>query len=225
MNGEMISFECNGESYQGYLAKSKSGSGPGVILLQEWWGLVGHIKNLADRFAAEGFIVLAPDLYKGEATAEPEEAGKLMMALNIADAEKQMACAVSHLLGNPAVTSQKAGAVGFCMGGQLSLYAASVNSQIGACVDFYGIHPHVHPPLERLQAPVLGVFAERDGYASPEVVEKLDAELTRLGKPHEFHTYDETDHAFFNDARPEVYSQTASDDAWSRTVAFLKENL
>lgn len=225
MSGELVSFQCNGESYKGYLVKSERGEGPGVILLQEWWGLVGHIKNVADRLAAEGFTVLAPDLYKGESTTEPEEAGKLMMALNIHETEKIMACAVTSLLKDPTVTSKKAGVVGFCMGGQLSLFAASVNNQIGACVDFYGIHPNVHPPLDRLEAPVLGIFAERDGYASPEAVAKLDTELTRLGKPHSFHTYPETDHAFFNDARPEVYSPTASADAWSKTVSFLRENL
>ncbi len=225
MNGEAISFQCNGEGYEGYLVRSKSGSGPGVILLQEWWGLVGHIKDVADRFAAEGFTVLAPDLYNGESTTEPEEAGKLMMALNIQETEKIMACAVTTLLKDPSVTSQKAGVVGFCMGGQLSLFAASVNRQIGACVDFYGIHPNVQPPLDRLEAPVLGIFAERDGYASPEAVAKLDADLTQLGKAHDFHTYPDVDHAFFNDARPEVYNSAASADAWGKTVSFLRENL
>jgi len=221
----MVSFKCDSDSYDGYLVKAKSGSGPGVIVIQEWWGLVGHIKNVADRFAEAGFTALAPDLYKGETAAEPEEAGKMMMALNIGETERILSCAVTTLLGNAAVTSSKAGVVGFCMGGQLSLFAAAVNDHIGACVDFYGIHPHVHPPLDRLTAPVMGFFADRDGYASPEVVAKLDAELTRLGKTHTFKTYEHTDHAFFNDGRPEVYNPAAAADAWDRMVAFFMGNL
>src|SRR5579862_1855190 len=141
MKGELISFQCGGETYSGYLARADSGSGPGVIVIQEWWGLVGHIKDVADRFATAGFTALAPDFYKGESTTEPEEAGKLMMALNIAESEKILACAVTTLLQDPSVSSMKAGVVGFCMGGQLSLYAAAVNKKIGAAVDFYGIHP------------------------------------------------------------------------------------
>lgn len=225
MKGEIISFQCNGDTYGGYLSKAASGKGPGVIVIQEWWGLVGHIKDVADRFAAAGFTALAPDFYKGETTTEPEEAGKLMMALNIHETEKILACAVKTLLENPAVSSEKAGVVGFCMGGQLSLYAATLNPSIGACVDFYGIHPNVHPKLENLAGPLLGFFADRDGYASPEAVAKLDEELNRLGKKHEFKTYQNTDHAFFNDQRPEVYSPEASKDAWERMTRFFSENL
>jgi carboxymethylenebutenolidase len=225
MKGELISFQCGGENYSGYLSKAESGSGPGVIVIQEWWGLVGHIKDVADRFAAEGFTALAPDFYNGASTTEPEEAGKMMMALNIAESEKILSCAISTLLDQPTVSSKKAGVVGFCMGGQLSLYAATINKRIGACVDFYGIHPHVHPQLENLEAPVLGFFAERDGYASPAAVDKLDSELTELGKFHAFKTYPDTDHAFFNDDRLEVHSPTASADAWETMIAFFQKNL
>lgn len=225
MNGEMVSFECMGESYDAYFSKSVTGSGPGVVVLQEYWGLVGHIKNVTDRFAVAGFNAVAPDLFKGKTTEEPEEAGKLLMALNISETEKILRCVVDLVLADPTTTSEKAGVVGFCMGGQLSLFAAATNKRIGAAVDYYGIHPNVLPPFELLEAPVLGFFAERDNYAPPEVVQSLDQRLTELGKPHEFKTYPNTDHAFFNDARPEVYNEAAAQDSWDRMLQFFRENL
>lgn len=225
MNGEMIDFRGNGETFQGYLSPSKAGTGRGVIVIQEWWGLVGHIKSVADRFADAGFTALAPDFYKGETTAEPDEAGSLMMALNISEAEKILHGAVEALLANPATNGEKVGVVGFCMGGQLALFAATVNPRIGACVDFYGIHPNVQPRFEALGAPVLGFFAEHDDYASPSAVAALSRTLDEHGKAHEFHSYAGAHHAFFNDDRPEVYNKLAADDAWKRTIAFLRKNL
>lgn len=220
--GETIGFNGN---YEGYLATSAKGSGPGVIVLQEWWGLVPHIKDVADRFAGEGFTALAPDLYQGDSTTDPSEAGTLMQALNIGETEKILGQAVETLLSRPEVSSKTIGIVGFCMGGQLALFGASLNRSISACVDFYGIHPKVQPNFANLNGPVLGFFAERDAYASPEAVRALDAELTRLGRPHEFHTYPGTDHAFFNDARPEVYAAKAAHDAWDRMLAFFRANV
>lgn len=221
----MVTFSGNGHTYGGYLAVPPSGSGPGVIVIQEWWGLVGHIKSVADRFAQAGFVALAPDFYHGKATAEPDEAGSLMMALNIGDAEKVIQGAVDFLLQHEAVSSKKVGVVGFCMGGQLSLFAATLNPNIGACADFYGIHPNVQPKLENLSCPLLGIFAENDDYASPEAVANLSSQLNALGKPHEFVTYPGTGHAFFNDDRPEVYNAEASADAWNRTVKLFKDSL
>ncbi|KAA0228514.1 dienelactone hydrolase family protein [Fimbriimonadia bacterium ATM] len=225
MPGEMIRFTGNGHEYDGYLAKSAQGRGPGVIVIQEWWGLVGHIKDVADRFADEGFTALAPDFYLGKTADEPDEAGKLMMALDIAVTEKILGGAVECLLSNEATSGEKVGVVGFCMGGQLSLFAACINSKIGACVDFYGIHPNVRPDFANLQCPVLGFFAENDAYASPEAVAGLDAQLKDQGKDHQFITYPGTNHAFFNSDRPEVYDRTAADDAWKRMVSFFRTNL
>ncbi len=217
----MIEFPGNGENYGGYLAVPASGCGPGVIVIQEWWGLVGHIKTVADRFAAAGFVALAPDFYHGVATTEPDEAGSLMMALDIDNAEKVIKGAVGFMREHEAVTSSKVGVVGFCMGGQLSLYAATLNPNIGACVDFYGIHPSVHPKLENLSCPLLGIFAEHDHYATPASTAKLSDQLDALGKEHEFVTYPGVHHAFFNDDRPEVYNPDASADAWNRTIALF----
>ena len=224
MKGQMIQFADGGDTYQGYLAPAASGKGPGIIVIQEWWGLVPHIKDVADRFAEAGFTALAPDFYQGKTADEPDEAGSLMMALHIGETERLLSIAINTLLANSATTGEKVGVIGFCMGGQLSLFAACCNPSIGACVDFYGIHPNVQPALRALNGPVLGIFAETDAYAGPDQVHALAEELTLLGKPHEFITYPGTQHAFFNDVRP-AYNKDAADDAWTRVVKFFSENL
>lgn len=225
MANEMVEFKSNGSTTNGYLSLPASGRGAGVIVLQEWWGLVPHIKDVCDRFATEGFVALAPDLYHGESTTSPDAAGKLMMALDIAQTEKDLRGAIQFLLHHESVTSVTVGSVGFCMGGVLSLYAAAQNPQVGACVVFYGIHPKVQPPLENLRAPVLGFYAEQDQFVPPAAVRELESQLKALGKPSEIHIYEGTDHAFFNDTRPEVYNPEAAADTWQRTLAFLREHL
>ena len=221
----MVEFESNGGSARGYLAAPESGAGPGVVVLQEWWGLVPHIKDVCERFAAEGFVALAPDLYHGEQTRSPDEAGKLMMALDIARAEKDMRGAVEFLLSREGVRGESVGTVGFCMGGVLSLYAASKNQRVGACVVFYGIHPKVEPDLESLRAPVLGIYAEKDQFVPPAAAMALLKALQLHTKQAEVHVYPGTDHAFFNDTRPEVHDAQAAADAWRRTLEFLRRHL
>jgi carboxymethylenebutenolidase len=225
MNGRMTTFQGNGSTHQGYLAPSRTGSGPGVIVIQEWWGLVGHIKSVADRFAEAGFSALAPDFYHGKTTAEPDEAGSMMMALNIDEAGQVIRGAVDALLAEPTTIQGSVGVVGFCMGGQLALYAACIDPSVGACVDFYGVHPEVRPDFRALQGPVLGLFAEQDPYAGPEEIRELAAQLSALGKEFQFETFPGTQHAFFNDDRPEVYHAEAASKAWAMTVEFLKKNL
>ena len=168
MNGILVSFQANGRTCDGYLSVPDSGGGPAVIVLQEWWGLVDHIKVVADRFAKSGFTALAPDLYHGESTTQPDDAGRFMMALNIGETEKDLAGAVKFLVDYNSVSSDKVGTIGFCMGGQLSLFAACANPQIGACIDFYGIHPNIQPDFKNLAAPVLGIFAENDEFVTPD---------------------------------------------------------
>ena len=225
MAGRMVQFSSNGGTTQGYLAVPEKGSGPGVVVIQEWWGLVDHIKDVCDRFADEGYVALAPDLYHGETTKSPDEAGKMMMSLRIDQAEKDLRGAIQYLLAHEATTGDKGGTVGFCMGGALSLYAASKNEQVGACVVFYGIHPNVKPDLPNLKAPVLGIYAERDQSTPPEAVRDLEQKLKGLGKSVEMHIYPNVGHAFFNDTRPEVYDARSAEDAWRRTVEFLAKNL
>lgn len=208
----------------GYLARPAK-PGPGVVVIQEWWGLVPHIERVADRFAEAGFVALAPDLYHGRQARSPDEAGKLMMSLRIDEAARDLGEAISHLKHLPEVTGTKVGTIGFCMGGALSLFAACRNRDVGACVVFYGGHPNVKPDVASLEAPVLGIYAGKDTFVSPQVVAELDRQLTALGKRHEFHTYRDQAHAFFNDTRPEVHDPAASAAAWQKTVAFFRREL
>lgn len=209
----------------GYLALPEAGSGPGVIVLQEWWGLVPHIKDIADRFAQAGFVALAPDLYDGDSTTSPDEASRMMMALNIEKTAQELEQAIQYLLNHDAVMGQKVGVVGFCMGGQLALLAATVSDRIGATVDFYGIHPSVKPDFSKLSAPVLSLFGDQDEFVPLEAVEDMVAAIRHAGKPIDTQLYPGAGHAFFNDTRPEAYNEAAATDAWGRTVAFFRQHL
>ena len=223
--GQRVDFPSNGHTCNGYLAAPASGKGPAVVVIQEWWGLVPHIEDLVERFAKEGFVALAPDLYHGKSAKSPDEAGKLMMAMRIDEAERDLSAAVDYLSTLDSTASEKAGVVGFCMGGALALYTATKNPKVGACVVFYGGHPKVKPDLPNLNAPVLGLYAEKDGSVTPESARDLERKLKDLGKQIEVKIYEGADHAFFNDTRPEVYNAEAAADAWQRTVEFLREHL
>ncbi len=223
MAGRMVEFPSNGRTTHGYLATPQRGNGPGVLVIQEWWGLVGHIKNVCDRFAAEGFSALAPDMYHGKVTGEPDEAGKLLMALNIGQAEKDLAGAAKYLAGHS--STKKLGAVGFCMGGQLALFAGCIDPSVGAVVDFYGIHPNVKPDYRRLGGPVLGLFAEQDAHVTPETARAVEAAIRKAGKQVEIHIYPGVDHAFFNDERADVFNKAAADDAWRRVLSHFRAHL
>jgi carboxymethylenebutenolidase len=223
MPGKMVDFQSNGGTTQGYLATPASGKGPGVLVIQEWWGLVPHIKNVCDRFAAEGFSALAPDMYHGKTASEPDGAGKLFMALNIAQAEKDLRGAATFLAQHS--STAKLGAVGFCMGGQLALFAATVNPTVGATVNFYGVHPNVKPDYSKLSGPVLGLFAEKDGFVTPQTARDVDAAIKKAGKSSEIHIYPNVDHAFFNDENTAAYHKPSADDAWRRTLAHFRQHL
>jgi carboxymethylenebutenolidase len=223
MPGKMVDFPSNGSKTPGYLATPPAGKGPGLLVIQEWWGLVGHIKNVCDRFAAEGFTALAPDMYHGQTAKEPDTAGKLFMALNIAQAEKDLRGAAAYLAQQS--STSKIGAVGFCMGGQLALFAATVNPGVGATVNFYGVHPNVKPDYSKLAGPVLGLFAEKDGFVTPQTARDVDAAIKKAGKSSEFHIYPNVDHAFFNDENKGAYHQATADDAWRRTLGFFRQHL
>ena len=221
--GEMVTFASNGKDGSGYLAGT---SGPGIVVIQEWWGLVPHICDIADRFAAAGFTALAPDLYHGESSTEPDEAGKLMMGLNLQKAAKDMSGAVDFL--KERTGRKKVGVVGFCMGGGLTLALACQRPDaVAAAAPFYGVvpWPDSQPDWDALTAVVEGHYAENDAFASPEMAKVLEADLKSRGKTATFHVYPGTDHAFFNDERPEVYNAEASATAWTRTLALFNANL
>ena len=225
MAGEIVKFPSNGNDAEGYLAMPASGSGPGVIVIQEWWGLVPHIKDICDRLANEGFVALAPDLYHGETAAEPDGAGKLMMGMKIDEAARDMAGAVDYLAGHDASTGSKVGCVGYCVGGGLSLYLASLKPEIGACVVYYGVLPGAQLDFANIQAPVLGHYAENDNFANPAAARELEGNLRSLGKEVEFHIYPGTEHAFFNDTRADVYDADAAKLSWERTLPFFRAHL
>jgi carboxymethylenebutenolidase len=224
MAGEKIQYRANGGQAQGYLARPDgAGNGKGVIVIQEWWGLVPHIEDMADRFAREGYLALAPDLWDGKKTTSSDEAGRMLMALDIDNAEKKLAGAATALHENGA--KGKLGAVGFCMGGQLALYTACANpSEIGACVDFYGIHPRVKPSYAALQAPVLLIFGQDDPSVTPANGRELAKTIAAAGKKVEVEVYP-GGHAFMNDTRPEAYHAESAKAAWARTLGFLKSHL
>jgi carboxymethylenebutenolidase len=224
MAGQMVTFPSNGHTCEGYLARPAAAKAPGVVVMQEWWGLVPHIKDVADRFAAAGYLALAPDLFHGKTTTEPDEAGKLMMSMKMDEAAKDMAGAFDYLKSNAACTG-KIGSVGFCLGGGLSLYLATLRP-VDACVIYYGALPgNVHPDLSKIRGAVLGHYAEHDGWASPEAAAALKKQIADHGTPVEFHQYAGTEHGFFNDTRAEVHKPDASKQSWERTLAFYKQHL
>lgn len=222
-----VRLSGNGHQTAGYLSLPSGGRGPGVVVIQEWWGLVDHIRDVCDRLAAEGFVALAPDLFHGETASEPDEAGNLMMELDLERAAKEMSGAVDFLLDHEATTGTQLGAIGFCMGGGLVLVlAARSGAKVGAVVPFYGVFRGDVPDLSGIRGKVLGHFAANDDSASPDKAREL-AQIIRdtAGAEVDIHIYPGTDHAFFNDDRPEVYDAEAAGLAWSRTLGFLRANL
>ena len=222
MAGQSIEYPSNGNTATGYLSLPETGSGPGVIVIQEWWGLVPHIEDVADRFAAEGYVALAPDLYHGQSTTEPDEAQKYMMELRMDEAVQDMTGAVGYLRNHEAVDPSKIGCVGFCMGGGLTLYLASTG-QIEAAVPFYGVPSFAPDDWGQTACPILGHYAEHDG--ATDMLPDLQASLEAADVEAVFHVYPGTNHAFFNDDRPEIYDEPASKQAWARTLEFFSENL
>jgi carboxymethylenebutenolidase len=224
--GEIVEFPSNGGTASGYLAVPEGGSGIPVVVIQEWWGLVDHIKSVADRLAAEGFVALVPDLYHGETTTEPDEAGKLMMAMNIDQAGKDMSGAVDKVA--EVAGRDRVGVTGFCMGGGLALIlAAKRPDKIKATVPWYGLIPWegAEPDWSQISGPVLGHYAGGDEYFNPELVAGLQQKLQDLGKDANLHVVPDAEHAFFNDDRPEVYNAEAAAACWTETLEFFRANL
>jgi carboxymethylenebutenolidase len=223
MSSKMVSFPSNGGTAEGHMVVPDSGRGPGVVVIQEWWGLNDNIKGIAGRLAAEGFVALAPDLYHGKLTAEPDEAQKMMMAMKMDVAARDMAGAFDYLKSHEACTG-KIGSVGFCLGGGLSLYLATLRP-VDACVIYYGALPGVQPDLGNIKGAVVGHYAENDAWASPATARALEGQIRDAGAGVEFHIYAGAQHGFFNDTRPEVHDPAASQTSWERTLAFYRKHL
>lgn len=201
---------------------------PAVIVIQEWWGLTDHIKDIARRYAAEGYVAIAPDLYSrlGHAlTTDAGEAGKLMNTLKQEDGLTDLNATVAYLTSVPEVDGARIGVTGFCMGGSYALMLPCVNPAIKAAVPFYGQVPNPDAPLQKLSAPVLYLYGEDDGWITKADVQRLAAALKKYNKPGEIKTYPGAPHAFFRDNDPSVYRPEAAKDAWGRTKAFFKQHL
>ena len=220
-------FPSNGGEAHGYLAKPDSGKGPGVIVIQEWWGLTDHIAGIADRLAGEGFVALAPDLFGGKVAHDADEAGKLMSELPVDRAARDLAGAVDFLLDNDAVTSSKVGAVGFCMGGGFVLQlAAQQGDKIGAAVPFYGVGEAVPDQYAGVSAAVQGHYGEQDEMYPVDQAHQQEKQIRdESGADVTFYYYP-AGHAFHNDENHlGTYDEENAKLAWQRAVDFLHAQL
>jgi carboxymethylenebutenolidase len=224
--GAIIPFDVQGKSNSGYLALPPGdGPWPGVVVVQEWWGLDNHIKNVAGRLANAGFATIAPDLYNGQVVTEPDEARKLRMALVWDEALAVIQGAINYLVEHGRVSPKKVGVVGFCMGGGLTWHAAAKLEHVGAAVPFYGGGPEMSDAeVARITTPVLAIFGELDQGVSPQVAKQRGGQMDKAGIKHETVVYPGAQHAFFNDVRP-AYNPEAAADAWQRTLDFFRKTL
>jgi carboxymethylenebutenolidase len=228
--GENVEFPSNGSTAGGYLAPAKEGAGPGVVVIQEWWGLVDQIRGVCDRLADEGFTALAPDLYHGEMAkhTEMDKAAELMNSLPPDRAGRDMGGAVTYLLGHKAVRGHNVGVVGFCMGGMLSLVlAAQQGDKVGAVVSYYG-YPSgdSEPDWSNLTAPALMHVAENDDFFGPSGAEELEKKLKDMGKDVTMHLYPGAGHAFANEENAlGTHHPDYTRQAWVRTLEFLRKHL
>jgi carboxymethylenebutenolidase len=220
-----VTFPSAGSTAHGYLALPPSGRGPGVIVIQEWWGLTDHIADVTRRLAAEGFVALAPDLYGGNVAHDSQEALRMKQALPVSRGVELLSGAVDHLLNMPEVTSDTVGSVGFCMGGGFVLYQAATDPRVGAAVPFYGMVEGGLPDFSGLRAEILGHYGELDRSIPKEGLKELAAAIQQqAGITPDLRFYP-AGHAFFNDGRPEAHDPESSAKAWHSTLAFLHERL
>ncbi|MZD07434.1 dienelactone hydrolase family protein [Streptomyces sp. SID5785] len=217
-----MTFDSDGTPAHGFLALPPGGRGPGVVVIQEWWGLTDHIADVTARLAAEGFVALAPDLYGGNVAHDSDEAFRMMRDLPVERGVALLSGAVGHLLTLPEVTSADVGAVGFCMGGGFVLYLAAKEARVSAAVPFYGVIQGEIPDFSGLKAQVQGHYGERDASIPLATLDGLRGAIERQsGITPDFRLH-AAGHAFFNDGRPEAYDAKASQEAWTDTIAFLK---
>lgn len=222
---EMVDYtDADGELLMGYLARpAEDGPRPAVIVIQEWWGLNEHIKDVTRRVAGEGFVALAPDLYHGAVTSEPDEARKLVMELDMTEAVREIQRAIDFLQEQDDVAGPEVAIVGFCMGGGLVLQTALAEEDLAAGVVFYG-RPLDPEQAKQVKAPILGLFGAEDQGIPGEAVETMHAAFDEAGLENEFHIYDGAPHAFFNDTR-DSFRPEAAGDAWQRTLTWFRDHL
>jgi carboxymethylenebutenolidase len=227
MRSQMVQFASNGSQASGYLARPDDNDPqPGVVVIQEWWGLDDHIKDIVNRFAEEGFVALAPDLYHGKVVpiTEPNAAQKALMEMDRERAQKEISGAVAWLKAQSYVVPKKIGLVGFCMGGGLALHVASHNPDVGAVSAFYGGGAPNPAAFEKSKAAVLNITGGHDEHVA-NAIRALDEGLKQYDIPHELQHYPKGQHAFFNDTRKEVYDPEAAHDAWQHTIDWFHRYL
>ena len=223
---ETVTYPSGGEAVSAYLAiPDSAGPHPALVVIQEWWGLNDWIKEQARKFAEQGYIALAPDLYRGKVADDPNLAHELMRGLPQDRAVRDLKAAFDYLASRPDVRHDKIGSVGWCMGGGFSLLLAVNEPGLAACVVNYGSMPTDKEEIERIQAPVLGNFGADDRGIPPSAVEEFEGTMKAAHKSIDVKEYDGAGHAFENPNNKLGYREAAANDAWARTIAFLNRNL
>lgn len=222
LHTEMI--EYNG--IPGYFCRPQTGDTlPGLVVIQEWWGLNAHIKDVAERYASEGFVTLAPDLYRGVKTSEPDEARKLSMQLDRPRAIQDIQAAVDFLIARQDVQPKQVGVLGFCMGGGLALAMSHAGQHVGVCVVFYGGSSLMNDDTaQAVSAPILGLYGGEDASTPVGTVRANEQKLQSHNKTAQFVIYPGAPHAFFNDTR-DSYRPEAAQDAWQLSLKWLRRHL
>lgn len=222
---EMVDYpNADNKSLMAYQARPDDGQPhAAVVVIQEWWGLNENIKDIARRFAHEGYVALAPDLYHGKVATEPNEAQKLVMELDMKAAVQEIQQAIAYLVKQDSVSPKKVGVVGFCMGGRLALMTGRADPNLGAVIAFYG-SPLTAQESTEVKAPVLGLYGDKDQSNPVDKIKTMQDALTQAGIKNQFVIYPGAAHAFFNDTQPS-YNKAAATDAWPRTLAWFKDNL
>ncbi|MGH2906419.1 MAG: dienelactone hydrolase family protein [Solirubrobacterales bacterium] len=224
MEGTVVDFPSNGGSAHGYLAKPENPNGKALVVVQEWWGLQPEIIAIADRYANNGYFALAPDLYYGDKTEQPDEAQQKLMALDVEQAEKDLRGAVDFVASQAGV--DEVGTTGYCMGGALSIFAAALNPKVAAVSSFYYVFPHKKPEFSKIEGPVLMHFGTADDFIPVSDAEALIGEIKNAGVDVNAEFYEGAGHAFCNAAnRLGTYDEAAAELAWSRNLEFFDKNL
>jgi carboxymethylenebutenolidase len=221
MKTETLNLNTSRGATTAHVARPDNDTVAAVILIQEWWGINDHIRDIAGRYAKEGYLCIAPDLYRGKLAKNAEEAGKLMRSLAIDDGLETIREAIAE--AKRAYSAQKVGITGYCMGGTFALRAACELSEIAVAAPFYGDIPE-EDVLKQLKVPTLFIAGKRDAWINPEKVSQLKDAARKYNLPVEVISYD-ADHAFFNNTRPEVYNAEAAADAWRRVLELFRKHL
>lgn len=223
---EMVSYKSGNETVTGYLAlPDAAGPRPAVVVIQEWWGLNNWVKEQAQKFAQQGYVALAPDLYRGKSATTPDEAHELMRGMPQDRAVRDLVAAFDYLASRPDVNKAKIGSVGWCMGGGLSLQLAIHEPKLAACAVNYGAMPTDAADIQKIQAPVLGNFGAEDHGIPPDAVHAFEKAMKAAGKTIDVKIYDGAGHAFENPNNKQGYRSDAAADAWARMLGFFGQTL